>query len=292
MTVARASTRAQPLGLALVALALVSCGGAGGSPPAPLTTDEAIRACAAYSGCINGSLGGCIKTTLPLELSREQARCLAQAGADCEAALGCVGTTLDPARQCDPEQYSCEGHNQVICRPTHTSYTDCRQVPLSGGPTCIMGKSGNPQCALGSCDTADTACNGSVLTQCDELEGVRIFIRDCADAGLKCSASANGASCVSTGPACEAPRCDGTTAVTCLGGHEVASDCAAILADSTCAVDQALETATCVLGNGCTPEAATCTGTVLNFCAAGLQQTLDCATLGFSTCSIDGHCQP
>jgi hypothetical protein len=74
-----------------------------------------------------------------------------------------------------------------------------------------------------------------------------------------------------------------------MGGYEAAEDCTADLAEATCAPDQ--DDVGCFLGSDCAPVTDNCSGTILNFCAAGLQQSLDCSSLGFTSCT-DGRCQP
>jgi len=147
-------------------------------------------------------------------------------------------------------------------------------------------------CGLGSCATSEITCEGDVLTQCLESEGVRLATMDCAARGMTCSTVGTSATCVGAGPACTATsqRCEGTVAVTCVGGQETTEDCAARLVEGTCVAGEV--TVKCALGGACDPLQSTdsCVDDTVTFCAAGVERTAKCSDYGFGPC-VDGRCQ-
>jgi hypothetical protein len=281
--------RASAVWLALLAVA-AGCGTESYSDD-PLTTDEAAAACVTYAACMGGYAGTCFGQILPV-LDNSQSRCLAHAGKDCVRAGGCLGTTISLGGGCDPEKYSCSGSRQVACFSAATTHVDCAKVPQAGGPTCVMATTGMPMCGLEACSTSDITCVGDLLTQCVESEGVRIVAMDCAAKGMTCGTVASTATCVGAGPACTPAlaSCEGNVAVSCMGGQEARTDCAATLTDGTCV---ARDTgAICALGNECDPYQTvdTCEGDTLTYCAGGLTRTAQCSDFGFGPCQ-DGRCQ-
>lgn len=274
-----------------VLLLLVAGCGSGSYSDEPLTTDEAVSACVTYAACMGGYVGTCFGQIVPV-LDNSQVRCLGHAGDDCVRAAKCLGTTISLGQSCAEDTYSCSGSKQVMCFGAATTYVDCGAIPQAGGPTCVLTTEGRPMCGLEACATSDLTCVGDLLTQCVESAGVRIVTMDCAAKGMTCGAVASSATCIGIGAPCTAAlaSCEGTVMVSCMGGQEVRTDCAAQLVDGTCV---AMDTgARCVLGSECDPWQTpdTCEGDTITFCAGGVLQTAQCSDFGFDPCE-DGRCQ-
>jgi hypothetical protein len=150
--------------------------------------------------------------------------------------------------------------------------------------------------AAGRCDTGFKAhCDGSKAFSCDTLAG-RVFVYDCAAAGLSCLVQASqsfDAHC-STG-SCDASyarRCDGARLSSCADGVIETTDCAAH--GQRCAVGTG--GANCV---GSTEEecqsgkfTARCEGSVALSCVGGRVQRSECAGKPLSGRCVDGACAP
>jgi hypothetical protein len=111
------------------------------------------------------------------------------------------------------------------------------------------------------------------------------------------------AGCIGPGPACTADRCDGSTLVSCVGGHEARLDCAPSGLACVTRKDSALDgptfifcaagtecktSAFCGLGTECGYDYAdSCKGNILTYCDAGKIATLDCVKAGWTGCISD-----
>jgi hypothetical protein len=239
--------------------------------------------------------------------------CVLDGGASCANALTCSNGG-NPDRACDansPEwmnsYYHCEGNYRVLCGDRGKVAVDCSNL----GGFCVP----TAGCVIGKCEQAaefaGDFCYGDTYGQCLTLEkvdggpdggwnGYFVPATPCHDfGGSTCSDAAYG--CVGPGPACTGGRCDGSTLVSCVGGHEARFDCTGY--GLTCISDSdpdtnfdATEGAFCGLGTECGynyPDS--CDGTELHYCNAGKLATLNCAAEGFSKCVVDSmgtHCAP
>ena len=129
-------------------------------------------------------------------------------------------------------------------------------------------------------------CDGDYARYCSRDAGQGGAV-NCALTGRPCLLQGGFARC-STGPACDAFRCAGQALVTCLNSLEgpsfacpTGTTCTALTLGGYCAPPA---------GSACTPASGVdrCEGTILHFCAAGKETTVDCAAVhAFWTCKAD-----
>ena len=132
---------------------------------------------------------------------------------------------------------------------------------------------------------------------------------NCADLGgstcgrWEVDASIEVLGCFGAGSACTADRCDGTTLVSCVGGHEARSDCTRLglrcftrggsdfdyPTSAFCATGTECKTsAFCGLGAECGNDYSdSCNGNTLTFCDVGKITKLNCAKAGWKSCVSD-----
>jgi hypothetical protein len=237
--------------------------------------------------------------------------CVLDGGASCTNALTCANGG-NPDLACDAkspewEYFQCRDNSEVQCGGFGKVAVDCSKlggfcVPMAG---CVIGKCEQPT------EFAGNSCYKNTYGQCETLEridggpdsgwiGYFVPGTPCQDlGGSTCSDAAYG--CIGPGPVCTGGRCDGSTLVSCVGGHEARFDCAEY--GLTCISDPNPDTnfdntkgAFCGLGTECGYNYAdSCHGTELHYCNAGKLATLDCAAEGFSKCVVDSmgtHCAP
>jgi hypothetical protein len=84
---------------------------------------------------------------------------------------------------------------------------------------------------------------------------------------------------------------EGATIARCSAGIDLRTDCAALATGATCFELATTSEPYCGYGNECYPTkgAETCNGTSVTFCGAGMTTTVDCTSLGFTSC-FSGHC--
>jgi hypothetical protein len=99
------------------------------------------------------------------------------------------------------------------------------------------------------------------------------------------------AECVGTGAACDdttmKTTCDGTTIVSCTGGHIARFDCGQFGIPLTCKPQSDGSVGCTGSGTDCdntTPE--TCADGVITFCYLGTKTTANCKSYGFSGCGV------
>lgn len=132
-------------------------------------------------------------------------------------------------------------------------------------------------------------CDGDVVVSC--FGGLVEYATDCTDWRLACTEEGGAASCQGDGRSClpGTERCDGDDAVLCIGHREATIGCADLVEGRTCAMTGGR--AECVPpGAECDPLATpgSCEGNEIVLCSAGGGSTrVDCATLGFETCTLD-----
>jgi hypothetical protein len=280
---------------AWLALVIVGCGGKpaaapDGAQPTQLTLDEIGRACESASACIANSvtLLSCMsnldKLDSPVSIHRShQVRCLAAAGADCDAAAACIGVAT---ATCQANDYRCEGDTYVFCRVFSGIATNCRGgLWYSDDSTCVERSGSHPDCGQGTCapDTPQS-CRGTRMVRC--FAGVRSEI-DCAQIGMTCLLDGGVATCGGSGAACTASRCDGDRLIRCQGGHEAIYDCAAMLRGGSC-VAGGPDGFSCGFGRDC-GNTATCAGATAQLCVLGGQASVNCLAEGFTSC-VNGGC--
>jgi hypothetical protein len=255
---------------------LVGCGGGGSNAPGPeLDFDTRARACAIIGSCIGYDATECM-ALLDANATADQINCaVAATAADCVAVRGCFGQRLMP----DPACVSgcSDGFTLVRCIEGMRLEQDCPKALESVGPACVT--NGRSDCGGTSCTTdGELTCNGTTSIACDS--GVTEVI-DCGQIGLDCiptSPRCAGALQSETCTLGTSPTCDGDIRVTC-DGNVRRQDCKEF-GGRTCV------NGSCAFGAECdgpnTPNK--CIGTVLEMCVAGLRQSIDCTTIGATSC--------
>lgn len=291
---------------ALVALAIVGCGGHPSGPgdatpstPHSLTVDNIARACVNAYACLAPPIDG---PTLPSCLGHlddfdtvisiyrpDQILCLAAAGADCMKARACLGYTIEP---CSPDGVRCDGDRLVDCSRGSGLVLDCRGgLWFDDDATCIPASEPsrtNPTCGLATCtDSTPDRCDGTRILGCNN--GVLQAV-DCAELGGTCMSDGTGVTCSGIGATCTSSRCEGTTLTRCEGGHEYVYHCAEMFDGGTC-FNYGREGASCDFGPSCSGTYATCAGDVTQLCVLGAQTSVDCVASGFARCEL-GSCIP
>jgi hypothetical protein len=256
---------------------LAACGG--GDAPGPVADfDTRVRACAIIGACIGYGATPCI-ALLDANATAAQITCALNATvADCAAVRACFGQriTQDPACTSGCS----DGDTLVRCSGGQRVEQDCGSALESVGPACIT--NGRSDCGGASCTDNGRSCNGTLAVTCDS--GVTEEF-DCTPLGLECNPTADAAACRgrSTSKACTfgtPPTCDGDTLVSC-DGQVREQDCR-VFGGRKCIAGA------CTFGVECDGGlASTCNGTVLEMCVGGLRRSIDCTTIGGTTCMID-----
>ncbi len=216
--------------------------------------------------------------------------CIESAG-DCDEVLECSG--YDPESPCNPDDYKdkCEGTQRVRCdkladgRAFVQTYDCATEEPYDH--KCLVDGNGDAVCASDECDgSKDEWCEGNILLQCES--GV-VDKSDCADFGMQCIQTANGALC-GTGESCTGKEsCDGTTYVSCEDGNEeLPVDCTWFGSGYTC-VQKSKDDANCAVPSSkeeCTDEKPLCVGSKARICFGGKWMDFDCAVFGGATCEL------
>jgi hypothetical protein len=267
----------------ILAVLAAACSGRGGGPP--LRKDELIKACVLYAGCIGGGVDDCLGGTA-LRFAPDVWRCVIAAGSDCTASRACFGATVTTVTSCES---GCDGDATVQCAGTTVEdKIECGSPFANTGPKCFIDHLGNADCGAGVCTTSEQICDGDVAQSCNEGNGVLHRI-DCDALGLTCA----GGVCTSPGGggACrdDPTHCVGSALELCDFATFVRYDCPSRFVGADC-----FETAAgaqCGYGPACDADGrtATCNGTTVSFCAAGISGSVDCTSLGFEQCQF-GRC--
>jgi hypothetical protein len=175
----------------------------------------------------------------------------------------------------------------------HEQILAVRDCPRGHEECLVIG--GDARCSLGPCpgdiregDKARCSASQTHLLHCEKG---KLASLDCAAFGLKCSTAPDGTAACATGSAActgTGKRCEGTTAVACLNGHEVRVDCAA--AGLGCEpVPGSIAIGACVAPpaptGACDPAAASrCDGASIRYCHAGKPRAYFCKAFGFNRC--------
>jgi hypothetical protein len=200
---------------------------------------------------------------------------------------GACGASSFAYVACEP---SPNASTRLACAAGTGGGDEGRENCAAMGQTCtVAGATAICSGSMGVCQGAGVSCAGTELHDCDPDGGV--------DLGVDCASFGSGA-CVTPG-ACAAQGdagCAATTVVTCAGdvatgcpsGTEESVDCSALLgATGSCSPSAAGRgwdvSRACAVG-AC--GADSCAGTVLQSCVQGVPVSVDCATLGFSSCSL------
>lgn len=193
-----------------------------------------------------------------------------------------VDGAVAPALTADEAVKACVVYGSCMGDGINDCYTDAMPFWTTSEARCTLAAGGD--CAAvracfgmtavidASCTTRVTSCDGANLVICGS--GVRSTIA-CPKASLLLGAG--------SGPTC-VPASNGSA----LCGTQACST-----ASATCHVGTASSELEPYCGGGaaCYPTkgSETCTGNAVAFCAAGTTATIDCTTLGFSSC-VGGKC--
>jgi hypothetical protein len=168
------------------------------------------------------------------------------------------------------------------------AWLDCVEA---AGPDCDAQAACSPAPPAERCGELGQGsfCDGDVVVSC--FSGLVEFTTDCAEWRLACSEEGDAASCQGDGRSClpGTEGCDGDDAILCLGYREATVACDGLVEGRTCAMSG--DRAECAPpGDGCDPltTPGACEGSELVLCSAGGGSTrVDCAALGFETCTLD-----
>ena len=274
----------------VIAVLLAACGGSGsggGGGGEPLTQDELVTGCVLFGSCIGGDgINDCFTDVAPI-VPVDAWRCMIAAGSDCTASRACFGFSVATVTSCTER---CDGDTTVQCDGNVELRTTCGS-PFAPGPHCSLTNFGQPECNGGTCTDPSHACDGTVAQLCDTDTGT-LEVADCADFALDCvngacTAPGGGGTCVDGTPS----ACSGTAIQRCESGTTALFDCPSRVIGSTCIAGTATSDTYCGYDTACVPEKGTetCTGTTVNFCAAGVAGNVDCTSLGFTQC-LNGRC--
>lgn len=217
--------------------------------------------------------------------SCREVRACALAGADPNVCNGRAMKSDTPIGFCD-----LDGRAVSCFRGMPQFVRDCPRA----GEQCSVA-AGKPICSLGPCPAdmseegaAQCSASGQRILRCSDG---RLQSRDCSTLGLKCEKLANGKpQCVPSSSKCSVTthRCDGSTAVGCLDGHEVRVLCDT--AKMSCALPNdddkiGVCAAEAAAGPACDKNArARCVGNNIEYCVKGHKRTFLCKTFGFNRC--------
>ncbi len=269
----------------------------------PLDPDAAARAALVLASCITErgadsvleQIYARVRSRTPDDY-RAWVTCIDEKRNGCQAITDCMGVSADLTGPCAD---SCMGDVSVGCDDQLKVHVDCAFY----GEIC--------HASTASCAPADAvACDSSTFARRCSPDGRVISCSSgfehagpkCADYGLTC----NGEQCAGTEGACqavsgsatqivfEAKSCDGTRLVACAGGGLTRLDCGLLVNGATCqpGTDGGLgPQAYCGLANQCVPGTAPtlgCSGDSVTMCNGGRIDTIDCKTMGFSSCMAVG----
>jgi hypothetical protein len=218
------------------------------------------------------------------------------AASDCSAVHACEtgGTSLD----CSGVLVSggtCEGQRLVKCVLDHAQSQDCSLAGFFEDPggSCYVGLDGTGRCGFGACSPQGpqpSQCEDRVMSSCTD----GVLDRFTCPVGSTCGIGSSGSpTCIGDGPPCTTDRCDGDTAVECVGGHEFRFACDQTGILSSCGTDPSAGQIVCVPSGKlrCDPKTFDdfCDGTSIHYCDGEIR-TIDCVALGFRVCSA-GLCQ-
>jgi hypothetical protein len=262
-------------------------------PPGELSLEELVGACIASTGCgvrPYPRVANCLEAYYTLHrpfglgpIYNAIYRCVIGARGDCDAVFACYGTH-QAAGRCDTSFAArCEGSRAFSCDTLsgRVFVYDCALAELS----CLVGasQSFDAKCSVGICDMASGSrkCEGNRLLSC--ADGI-VEVVDCASLGQRCGDASGGAACVgSTDEECQAgkfsPRCEGSVAVSCVGGRVQKTDCSGQPLAGRC------EAGACApAGGACRDEFDRCAGGTLEICIDGSWRSHDCSALGLGPC--------
>jgi len=241
-----------------------------------------------------------------LDLSLMQNMDCVQGASDCSAILACVNQGQAQPTCTPPEDYPrwrrCSDSQHLRGCSAGVGVTfDCSKLGLDCIQT-IVGTSSLATCAAPVAGSQPVDATVQVTCQGDEASftlGLGKYNFNCSDYGATCVPGSYDLS--SNAPifcrgkraaACDtktfAARCEGNTWVICMGGQEAATDCASW--GATCRLDLGDSNPRCGFPCASTPES--CASGSVTYCGPAGMTTLDCGSVGFSTCQTQPGADP
>jgi hypothetical protein len=283
----------------LCIVALSACAAPPATPPVPMPPlADVVKTCAfevscltqpittSMQTCVNAVLGG---VAVDNAQYRRWVQCAA-AASDCTTVLRCASLNHDPNYCAAHPDVSCDGDVIVPCASAAPFdwaifSTDCAALGMhcaavGGNVVCTDGVSCDPQALPAYCD-------GNSYVKCDKYTHLRYSL-DCRRSGIEnatCRGEPNSVGCFPTGPPCQstADRCDGNVRVRCIVDEEFRLVCPQRCDNGSCVED----------GPACpSPAPDACSGAAITTCANSTLVSIDCAALGFSTCTAGSNGDP
>jgi hypothetical protein len=240
-----------------------------------------------------------------LDLSLMQNMDCVQAAADCSAILACVNQGQAQSTCTPPEDYPrwrrCADANHLRGCTAGVGVTfDCSKLGLG----CVETTADQmfATCALPVEGSQPVDSIIQVTCQGDEASftvGGGKYNFNCNDFGATCVPGTydlssdgpvycRGKRATACDPSTFVVRCEGDLWVVCMGGQEAATDCASW--GATCRLDAGATQPRCGFACASTPEV--CASGTVSYCGPAGMTTLDCGSVGFSTCQIQTGADP
>ena len=241
-----------------------------------------------------------------LDLSLMQNMDCVQGASDCSAILACVNQGQAQPTCTPPEAYPrrrrCSDANHMRgCSAGVGATFDCSKLSLGCIETTVA-TSTFATCAAPVAGSQPVDATVQVTCQGDEANftlGLGKYNFDCNDFGATCvpgsydlSSGApifcRGKRATTCAPNTFVARCEGDLWVVCMGGQEAATNCAS--RGATCRLDAGSTQPSC--GFSCTSTPEVCDSRTVTYCGPAGMTTLDCGSVGFSTCQIQTGADP
>jgi hypothetical protein len=278
----------------LLTVALAACGTTT-PPPHPLPAlDDIVRTCAMDSSCLGAPLGnggsncivfieyGILSGFGAGDFTADELRrfvSCAASSADCATATACASRGHDAAYCAAHVGRHCDGIFLTDCPDNGDpaiSNIDCsvygeRCVELNGYANCSDG-------TLCNAVQQNRHCEGNTFVYCEDIGLTARFDCDGVVEGGHCVDAGAMSGCAPSTPCTVASGCHGDLLVSCADGTGYSVDCAAM--GGHCGAQG--NTPTCVF-SGC--GADHCDGNSLVLCHGDQPVTIDCASIGLTSCS-------
>lgn len=284
-------------------------GNDGGEPDGSqvgISNEEAVRSAALLSSCIDENgfaeyVDAFLGADDSLAYLERWGACLASKANGCAGMTECTGVAVMAKDSCES---SCNGDVVTFCESGVQLSFDCTSIDPEGPPrACIQIEDGEDCEYVGptACSGATfvSRCEGNSVVEClDEVE-----VKRACPAGLQCGYDSDvEAVCQGTGKQCTtntwrptdpldmdlALGCNNDDELEfCANGKTHFVKCSEYLPGYSCRT--VAGSSFCGTASECIPSGpartdASCSGTSLEFCAAGKRVRVDCTALGFSDC--------
>jgi hypothetical protein len=207
---------------------------------------------------------------------------------DCATAIACASRGHDAAYCTAHPGRSCDGYFLTICPgdgDPAIENIDCtvfgeKCVELNGFAGCGDGTTCDPTNFTRICDgNTVIACDANALTSRTNCAG---WIE-----GGRCVESTTFPGCTASTP-CTESACHGDVLVSCIDGGGWSVDCAKL--GGVCSTSDAGDIACAAADGSCAATPDHCDGSSLVFCAGPQMATVDCTSIGLTTCT-NAACQ-